>query len=343
MAGDLIPPPSPAGRPEPGHSTDAFRESELLRTDAQVAADAGILEPEVGVEPAAASQYKSRFGLLTGALIGVGLAALVIVTVIVSSGDPIKAPAWSAWKPDSDERDIQVQEIAQYVGAGYRLDDGDQLVTVDAQPLELDGQPLSVVLRSTGKGEGADVNKIRGDTILYVLHGLGARGSIDSGEPSEKRLRLVQREALELALYTFKYVKDVDNVVTFIPPAPPGKVVPSATPGPSATPTATPGPLAAAAAESGSAAGQPLPSMLFLPGDLEAPLKVPLAATLPAGDPPRPSTISPETVSSLGQFAAAHSFSASVITDQTGAGFLVLDRLSASAAAQEALRSTQKA
>jgi hypothetical protein len=35
-----------------------------------------------------------------------------------------------------------------------------------------------------------------------------------------KRGTLVRREILELALYTFKYMGDVDNVVAFMPPTP---------------------------------------------------------------------------------------------------------------------------
>ena len=40
------------------------------------------------------------------------------------------------------------------------------------------------------------------------------------GEPSAERLRLLRREALELALYTFRYVDGTDSVVAFLPPRP---------------------------------------------------------------------------------------------------------------------------
>ena len=39
------------------------------------------------------------------------------------------------------------------------------------------------------------------------------------GEASRERLRLLSRESLELALYTFHYIEEVDSVVAFLPPA----------------------------------------------------------------------------------------------------------------------------
>jgi hypothetical protein len=45
---------------------------------------------------------------------------------------------------------------------------------------------------------------------------------IDSGKPSKERMLLLRREGLELALYSFRYLKDVKQVVVLIP-ATPGK------------------------------------------------------------------------------------------------------------------------
>ena len=53
--------------------------------------------------------------------------------------------------------------------------------------------------------------------VLYRLDGLGPNGSILGGQPSRTRLKFVQREALELALYTFRYLPDVKQVVTLLP------------------------------------------------------------------------------------------------------------------------------
>ncbi len=189
------------------------------------------------------------------------------------------------------------------------------------------------MIRSAAKGEGADIIDVPGDSLLFVLKGLGERGSIDSEKPSEKRLRLVQREAYELALYAFKYVDGVDSVVAFLPPPPPAAG--SSQNGPTGATGA--GSTTAAAAE-----GQPVPAMLFLPGDVEPSVKRPLASTFPTA-PPRPSTMTDAEANVFDTFAQVHGFNASVVSDQTGAGFLVLDRASSSAAAQKTLREALKA
>ena len=322
MARDLIPPPSPAGRPEPESSRGTLSESELLRTDAERDAADAAATP---VEPAEASPYRSRFGFVLGALVGLGIAAMVIIAMVATGDEQIREPRWSSWQPTDEDDDIRAVEIARHVASQYRLDDGDQLVDVYAQRLEIDGEPLGVVMRSAGRGEGADIIDIPGDSLLFVLKGLGPRGSIESGRPSEERLRLVQREAYELALYAFKYVDDIDNVVAFLPPPPPAG-----------------GKGSEGATDASAAEGEPLPAMLFLPGDMQASLERPLSATFP-GEPPRPSTITKEEADTFAALSQIHFFMATVTTDQTGAGFLVLDRMTQSAQAQESLRSILQA
>ncbi len=344
MAGDLIPPPSPAGRPDPDGRPEGgtFSESELLRTDAEHAA---AVEATTPVEPAPASPYRSRFGFVMGALVGVGVAAMLIIALVVTSGDSLREEPWSAWQPTSEDPDIRAIEIAQHVGSQYRLNSGDQLVDVDAQRLELDGQRLQVVIRSAAKGEGADIIDVPGDSLLFVLRGLGPRGSIDSEKPSEKRLRLVQREAYELALYAFKYVDGIDNVVTFLPPPPESAAQKAADevdrrsrPLGSNQPPDTLLEGTTAASE-----GKPVPALLFLPGDVEESLRRPLRATFPSPVPPRPASMSGAEASIFEGFAQSHGFDASVVSDQTGAGILVLDRASSSAAAQKTLAAALKA
>ena len=146
----------------------------------------------------------------------------------------------------------------------------------------------------------------------------------------------MQREAYELALYAFKYVDGIDNVVAFLPPAPPRPRRPE---GERASRN---GAFPAGAQALADAEGKPLPAMLFLPGDVEASLKRPLDETFPA-EPPRPGTISKTEVDTFNVFAQQHAFNASVVPDQTGAGFLVLDRMAQAALAQESLESTKKA
>jgi hypothetical protein len=55
---------------------------------------------------------------------------------------------------------------------------------------------------------------------MYSMCGLGASCAIAKGKASVERGRLVRREIFELALYTFKYVGGVKNVIAFMPPQP---------------------------------------------------------------------------------------------------------------------------
>ena len=109
---------------------------------------------------------------------------------------------------------------------------------------------------------------------MYTLNGLGPKGSVRGGKPSEARHLLLRREALELALYTFRYVKNVNLVVALLPPKPPAKT--KNKDGSTTTSTADPQTQA----------------LFYRPGDLEPQLEIPLNATIPAKTP-RPETIPP--------------------------------------------------
>ena len=76
---------------------------------------------------------------------------------------------------------------------------------------------------STGKAEEDDIDIVDASkSMQYVLCGLGESCSIAHGEASEARHMLLRRQALELALYTFKYVDGIESVAIFLPrhPAP---------------------------------------------------------------------------------------------------------------------------
>ena len=82
---------------------------------------------------------------------------------------------------------------------------------------------------STGKAEEDDI-KIFDATksMQYVLCGLGEGCAISQGEASSARHSLLRRQALELSLYTFKYVDGIDSVTVFLPPPPGGETPGSA-------------------------------------------------------------------------------------------------------------------
>jgi hypothetical protein len=170
------------------------------------------------VVAARSSSYASRFQFLTGALVAVGIAALVGITVaIVGIAPKDEGPAWSQWKPTAGG--LQgASEIAGHVAAAYR-DQGKQLVRVEANDMSYKGVPLLVALRKAPE-DGGDIQVHDEKGVLYQMCGLGVNCQIDGGKPSNERTLLLRRAGLELALYSFRYLKDVKQVVVMIPAAP---------------------------------------------------------------------------------------------------------------------------
>ena len=165
--------------------------------------------------PAAHSPYAPRFHFLTGALVAVGIAALVgIAVLVIGPSTTTPGPPWSPWKPTASGVAGAV-EIANHVAPEYR-ERGKQLVKIDANDLSFKGVPLTVALRTAPEqGGGIQIHDEKG--VLYQLCGLTSTCAIDHGKPSTERGLLLRREALELALYSFRYL-DVKQVVVLIPP-----------------------------------------------------------------------------------------------------------------------------
>jgi hypothetical protein len=307
MAKDLIPPPSPAGRPEPESAESVERIRDGLWSGGEIAARAERPADEVDAAPAAParpgpSRYHSRFGFIVGALIGVVLAALGLgVLLAVDANEAGKPDSWSAWKPTTSDDLGAARQIAEHVGVKYRLGDADQLVAVQSSGMEIADRPLSVALRTASVG--GDIKLLDGHGVMYTLNGLGEHGSIAGGEPSKARHLLLRREALELALYTFHYADDVDMVVTLLPPPPPE------------------------AGADESTALPPVQALFFRPGDLQGELGVPLETTVPPRTP-RPEQIrmnKPE-FKRIDALTRSNLFTASFQQGQDASVFLVLER-----------------
>jgi hypothetical protein len=308
MAKDLIPPPSPAGRPEPESSESLGRIADGLwsggeeppRAASAAEPDAGA--PRQDAQPLGPSRYRSRFGFVVGALIGIAIvvAALGSFVALNASEEPAR-DGWSARRPDAGEALQTAQQIADHVGLEYRLDDDAQLVAVQASELELGGQPLSVALAP--EVTGGDYKLLKGNGVKYTLNGLGPGGSIRGGKSSEERHLLLRREALELSLYTFRYADDVDIVVTLLPPAPP-----------------KPG-------ERAVAGEKPVQVLLYQPGDLQGELDVPLETTVPP-QTPRPAQIDLKTPEArrIDALTLSNLFNANFRQSQDASLFLVLER-----------------
>lgn len=222
-------PPDPAGtRPkvDPASLLAAPRERRWLEPVAGAHERPLPLEVEAAPPGPVERPHAERFSFLRGALIACALVAVgaAVALVLAGGGGPAQTsgPQWSAWRPTVAGTEAAAQ-IAQYVGSSYKSSAGEQLMVVTGGPLSVSGAgmsggnlPLSIVVQRP-PAQGGSASLVEGKGVLYRLCGLGKDCAI-AGKPSTERWLLVRREALELALYTFRYVDGVQNVVVFTPP-----------------------------------------------------------------------------------------------------------------------------
>jgi hypothetical protein len=124
--------------------------------------------------------------------------------------------AWSSWRPP-DNGLAGAQDIANYLAPYYRATPASQLAVVTVVNLNNPSAPVQVVVPAGSSGSVLPLPA--SNTIVYNLCGEGSSNcSIGVGSPSSNRLLLLRREALELALYTFKYISGTEFVVAILPP-----------------------------------------------------------------------------------------------------------------------------
>jgi len=270
-------------------------------TESAVAAESSPPEPTGPVLPGlpAIKGYSKQM-----TLVYLGL-ALVLVGAIVGFAALVVKPSvetktvWSAWKPQSASTTAMTKEIADHVAPRYRLKErGPQLVAVLSDgPTVTSGtskvQVKAVAVRKVPQSN-TGIRIVGADkTRFYTLCGLGTNCSIEGGTPSATRGRLVRREALETALYTFKYVPAVDSVVAFMPP-PPGE-------------TNTPNVL------------------FFEKSALKDQLDQPLSKTLTLSTPPLPSSEDLGEAATIDKLTLKNIFSYELTALPTGGAAIVLD------------------
>ena len=288
MAGDLIPPPSPAGRP----AVDSMAE---VRATAEL--EEATRRPEEAAQaPAGTAPYRGRFGFLWGALAGIAVCALVLGGVLAATGGdsgPPLAKNWSSWKPDTSRMLPGAEDIAAHVAREYKVDSGDQLASVSSGGIELAGTPLGVAVRP----KGGDLEVLKGDGVLYLLNGLGSGATTGAGKAGKTNERLMMREALELALYSFRYLDDITMVAIMLPPR--------------------------SGATEESADGQQSRTLFFRPGDLLDKLEVPLSRTL-SPTPPRPKALTKAEALKIDSLTLRNLFLASIQPLDSNLNYLVL-------------------
>jgi hypothetical protein len=260
--------------------------------------------------------HASKFRVVMAVLAGIAMAAIAIAVVVASRGsNPNRLASsgnWSSWTPDSSGS-TGVSEIAQHVSPYYRLSAAAQMDVIS--PIQL--AQISAAGTTTGSGLTVAVNEssgksqslglLNGKTVAYNICGLGAKDCEVAGAASINRMLLLRREALELALFTFRYISGSQNVVVVLPP---GHTVTS----------------------SGSNTTGLTVALLFLRKDLQPWLDVPLSRTLQQY-PPDVSQLTLWSKSAeaglVDQVTAHWLFSSQVETLQVGGTALVLTPLPA--------------
>ena len=195
-----------------------------------------LVAPPSRAERARQVAYRNRFAFLYVLLAIIAGAGIGAFLVLVGQGGPEPAPAWSDWSPTGSTERREAQ-IAEHVAATYRLPSGKQLaaVTYSGPPTATGPDGSSFQVRAIavrpdtgGVAESSDIEAVDASkSVMYTLCGLGNACSIADGKPSVARHQLLRREALELALYSFKYLDGIDSALVLLPPRPDGQAATS--------------------------------------------------------------------------------------------------------------------
>ena len=247
----------------------------------------------------APQRFTGRFASVYTTLGIIGAAAVTGLILLVILPGYHHGPAWSAWKPDTTNMTKAISEITAHIAPTYRLgENGGQLVALIATKPEVTSGTTNIAIKAVAvrkapqSNTGIQVYLDTNNMEQVTLCGLGAHCSIATGTPTQERGRLVRREALEVALYAFKFVPGVSSIATFLPPAP----------------------------------GQTTTNILYLrKTDLQDQLSQPLSKTLPLATPPLPSAEDSTEKATIDKLTLPHLFTYELTALQAGGAALILD------------------
>jgi hypothetical protein len=241
--------------------------------------------------------YRFRFGIAYLVLAAVLGTAIGTGILLASRGDEVAGPAWSSWQPAAKDNGGRIREIVRYVARRYRLDAERQLVAVipGLPSIQNGDQRIAirgVAVRAPVTPAQQDFSFVETDNgLMYILCG-GAQSCAMAGQASNARGQLVRREALELALYTFKYIDGVDSILAFWPPR---------------------------------AGSQATHALFFRKSDFDEQLGQPLRDTLAPVTALQPTTLNSLEATLVDRLTLPHFFRAQPVQAQDGSAILVLD------------------
>jgi hypothetical protein len=198
---------------------------------ADVVSDKTGTTPSTSVEPAPLFRptqhetlaHQRRFGLAYLVLaIGIGV-AVGLAIVLIGRGSHHATTKAATFTPGSSG-ELGAKQIALHIGQKYRLANGRQIVGVVGERPNIENAPLSNYLiqpRDAKYPNDIAVFAV-GNGIMYSMCGFGKNCALGTDTAASELL--LQREALELALNTFKTDSSVDTVTTLLPPIQQGTV-----------------------------------------------------------------------------------------------------------------------
>ena len=173
-------------------------------------------------ERARSEGYRTRFVFVYFVLAVVVGAAVGAFAVVASRPKAAHAQSWSTWRPSGSDT-AKIFQIADIVPRSYRLPNGDALAVAHpsaptTETSSAQGQSVSVPVSQITVLPRLD-NVDTTTSLQISLCGLGSNCKLVSGTPSTARYELLRREAVELALYTFEYVRPITSITVLMPPA----------------------------------------------------------------------------------------------------------------------------
>jgi hypothetical protein len=233
--------------------------------------------------------FRLAYGVLALAF-WISIAGFVLLVARPNHSKPV---VWSTWKPNTQGLN-GAREISLRIAPRYKGENGAQLVAVQPHGAQVQGLRLEAIgVRKLNQGGQIDpyIGLYRAEnTLIYAFCGLQANCGM-SGETTPERERTLRRAALELSLYSFKYLKGVEQVVSLV--------------------------------QSVSAAGT---SAVFLrKSDFEPELKHPLRDTLPLVQVPSANSKNPKESAVIDALTLANTFPAHFESLPDGDAILVLD------------------
>jgi hypothetical protein len=159
--------------------------------------------------------FRGRFAFVYGVLAATAAFAVAAGVYEMTKPGPPEPAQWP-WTPSGTSAE-KVRQIAAHVGAEYAepgKSSKDQLAQISGGALQVEGQTIKIA-KTTKVANQVEV--LDGTSVQYTLCGPKQDCSFPANADFEVG-PLLRREGLELALYTFRNVADVDNVVVFLPP-----------------------------------------------------------------------------------------------------------------------------